>query len=133
MPAKVYTNKDYPLFYEYLQKYSYKKEFMDEVIARTFMNIPKIWASRAVEMYDLRYIFELMFKGYALNRDEIKDLNRHFYNHFYQKIRDCLDPDRSKTLSNIEKCSYLFSLKQDPRMKHNHRNSEDFIWISIYK
>ena len=49
------------------------------------------------------------------------------------KIKDCLDQDRAKTLAKIEKCSYLFSLKQNPKIKYNHRNSEDFIWISLYK
>ena len=130
---KVYANKDYPLFYEYLQKYTYTKEFMDEVIARVFMNIPKMRPSPVVEMYDLRYIFELMFKGYALNGSEIKDFNFHFYIHFYDKIKDCLDQDRKKTLEKIEKCSYLFSLKQNPKIKHNSRNSDDFIWISLNK
>ena len=130
---KIYVNQDYLSFYEYLYRYSYGESFMDQIIAKAFMNIPKIWPSPVVEMYDLRYIFELMCKGYALESEEIKNYNIHFYIHFYHKIKECLDSDRKKTIQNIEKDSYLFSLKQDPKIKSSSKNGSNFQWISIHK
>ena len=129
---KLYANKDYLLFYKYLNQYQYDKEFMSQLIARVFMNVPKFRPSPAVEMYDLRYIFELMFKGYALDKDQVKDYNVHLYIHFYHKIMDCLDVDRQKTIQKIEKSSYLFSLKQNPKI-NKIKNNTNFKWISIRK
>ena len=65
---KIYVNQDYLSFYEYLYRYSYGESFMDQIIAKAFMNIPKIWPSPVVEMYDLRYIFELIQNNFSLAR-----------------------------------------------------------------
>ena len=130
---KLYTNTDYLLFYDFLNRYQYEPEFIDEVIAKAFICVPKFWPSAVVEMYDLRFIFELMFQGYALNKEQIKNYNPHLYIHFYNKIRECLDSNRSKTLENIEQSSYLFSLRQNPRIKQTMKNGPNFTWISILK
>ena len=88
------------------------------IIAKSFINIPRIKPTSVIEMYDLRFIFELLYNGYCPSNDEIKRLNIHFYIHFYSKLKNCIIlNDRELTIKNIEKDSYLFSLKQKPRLK----------------
>ena len=90
------------------------------------MNIPIIKDSKAYGIYDLRYIFELLYAGYEIKTDDIKIYNVHFYIHFYDKIMKCIVyNNREKTIKNIEKCSYLTSLKQNPKFKKQKN------WISI--
>tara|TARA_Y100001970_G_C14143233_1_gene808372 strand:+ start:826 stop:1341 length:516 start_codon:yes stop_codon:yes gene_type:complete len=124
-----YINKDYLNFYKTLNENNYTTDiqFIDKVIAKTFMNIPTIRPSKVVEMYDLRFVFELIFNGYCPNDSDIKLYNVHFYIHFYQRIKQCIVNNRQVTINNIEKDSYLFSLKQNSKFK------DDSNWISIYK
>ena len=105
---------------------------MNKIIIKSFMNIPQVWNSSVSCMYDLRYIFELIYKGYGLETDDIKIYNLHFYIHFYKKIIDCIENDREKTIKNIEKCPYLFTLKQNPKFRTT-KNGLNFKWISIVK
>lgn len=124
-----YINKDYLNFYKTLNENNYINDiqFIDKVIAKTFMNIPTIRPSKVVEMYDLRFVFELIYNGYCPNDSDIKLYNVHFYIHFYQKIKQCIVNNRQLTINKIEKDSYLFSLKQNPKFKREKN------WISIYK
>ena len=127
---KSYANKDYINFYYTLKDNTYddhyEKIYMNEIIARCFMYIPNIWASQNCGVYDLRFIFELMFKGYDPGK-EVKRYNVHFYIHFYKRIKDCLSDSREETLAKIETDSYLFSLKQNPKFRTD-RNGKDFKW-----
>ena len=124
-----YVNNDYLKYYELLNNHDYKNDpdFINLVIVKAFMNIPKLQPSLVVEMYDLRYVFELIYNNYCLNDKDIRLYNIHFYIHFYKKIKHCIiNNDRKLTLSNIEKDSYLYSLKQN-----KFKNNKD--WISIQK
>jgi len=100
---------------------------MNKIIIKAFMNIPKIKPSLVVEMYDLRYIFELIYNNYNIKDEDIKRYNPHFYIHFYKKIKNCIiNNDRKLTLERIENDSYLYSLKQN-KFKNNKE------WITIQK
>ena len=124
-----YVNNDYLNYYNLLTNHNYKndQDFMNLITVKAFMNIPKLKPSLAVEMYDLRYVFELIYKNYCLNDKDIKRYNPHFYIHFYKKIKNCIVIDnRELTLSNINKDSYLYSLKQN-----KFKNNKD--WVSIQK
>lgn len=129
----LYANKDYVNFYHTLNDYKYEdyyeKIYMNKIIARCFMYIPNVWATQTCGMYDLRFIFELIFNGYDLEK-EVKKYNIHFYIHFYKRIKDCLSNSREKTLLEIEKDSYLFSLKRYPKFRTD-RNGENFQWHSL--
>ena len=129
-----YLNNDYENFYKYLNEYNYENEirFINKIIGRTFINIPRIKPTRIIEMYDLRFIFELLYNGYCPTKDEIKRLNIHFYIHFYSKIKDSIILNNRKlTIDNIEKDAYLFSLKQEPKIKEEIK--KEINWISIHK
>jgi len=126
----VYLNEDYLNFYTTLNKNNYSSDidFMNKLVIKSFMNIPTVKHSNICSMYDLRYIFELMFKGYGLETTDIKVYNIHFYIHFYKKIVDCISKDRMKTLSKLDKSPYLFSLKYSPNFKHVRNGGK---WISL--
>ena len=129
----LYANKDYINFYHTLNDYKYEdyyeKLYIDKIVARCFMYIPNVWATQTCGMYDLRFIFELIFNGYDPEK-EVKKYNIHFYIHFYKRIKDYLSDSREKTLLGLEKDSYLFSLKKHPKFRTD-RNGKNFQWHSL--
>lgn len=129
-----YLNNDYNQFYILLNNYNYSEEeqLMNKIIARAFMRIPNIEMSLVCSMYDLRFIFELMFHGYGRNKNEIKRIcSPHFYIHFYPKLNSLITCDRKETLDRIEKSPYLFSLKQKPSFTNSIKKRKNFKWDSI--
>jgi len=128
-----FLNQDYLQFYNCLNNYDYSDEitYMEKVIVRSFMTIPTVWASHSCGMYDLRFIFELMYKGYDIETDDIKIYNLHFYIHFYSRIKQCIANTRKETLSNIDKCAYLFSLRKNPKFRKTIKNGPEFEWVSL--
>ena len=128
-----YLNNDYLKFYECLNSNNYSRDiiFMGKVVIKSFMNIPTIWVRRSCSMYDLRFIFELMMKGYGLDTNDIKIYNLHFYIHFYSRIKKCIANTRKETLSNIDKCAYLFSLRKNPKFRKTSKNGPEFEWVSL--
>jgi len=133
-----YLNNDYLKFYEKLNNEFYFRDkcdfkFMNKVVARAFMNIPTVKSSRVCSMYDLRFIFELMYNGYGLDSDDIKIYNPECHYNYYSKIKMCIIRDnRDKTIENIEKCAYLFTLKQNPKFHESIEHVFDR-WISIHR
>jgi hypothetical protein len=129
-----HLNNDYLNFYNLLQSEDYSNDdsFMDRVILRAFMTVPIIEVSRVCSMYDLRFIFELMYKGYGLDPKEIKLISiTHFFVHFYNVILNCLTSSRKQTLKNISKSKFLFSLQRKPKFSESVRSKKEFIWDSI--
>jgi len=128
-----YLNNDYLKFYECLNSNNYSRDiiFMGKVVIKSFMNIPTIWVRRSCSMYDLRFIFELMMKGYGLDTNDIKIYNLHFYIHFYKRIINCIGDTRGETLVNIERCPYLFTLRRNPKFGDTSRNGVNFEWNSL--
>ena len=121
----LFINKDYLNFYKVLHENNYSDEYMNLIVVKAFMNIPTV-RYKVVDFYDLRYVFELMFLGYGLHSNNIKLYNIHFYIHFYHKIKKCLKENREDTLYEIEKSSYLFTLKQSS-------NKIGDSWVSLIK
>ena len=66
---------------------------------------------------DMRFIFELMYKGCILDQNIILKNNlekNHFYIHFYNDLLNCIIyNDRKKTIDNINKIPKLTSLKKN--------------------
>tara|TARA_Y100001958_G_C21171863_1_gene503484 strand:- start:154 stop:693 length:540 start_codon:yes stop_codon:yes gene_type:complete len=129
-----YLNNDYLNFYNLLKNENYSSDeyFMNRIILKAFMKIPILEVSKVCSMYDLRFIFELMFNGYGINSEEIKLISKpHFYVHFYNVILNCLNDSREKTLKNISNSKFLFSLQKHPKFSESIRSKKDFIWNSI--
>lgn len=129
-----YLNTDYTKFYEILNKYDYSQEekIIEKVIIRAFMRIPNIDMTLICSMYDLRFIFELMFKGFGRNKELIKNIcSPHFYIHFYGRLNSIISSDRKETITKIENSHYLFSLKQNPTFTNSVKKKKGFKWESL--
>ena len=105
---------------------------MGKVINRTVGNLPNIWKNNIASFYDMRYIFEIMYR-YELEDEVIKNLNIHFFIHFYKIIKSCIvRGERQITINNINKSSVLTSLKRDFKITENrHSNVIDSDWIYL--
>jgi transcriptional regulator with PAS, ATPase and Fis domain len=145
--VKKLLNTDYLEFYKYLNKYDYEMDFLNKLLINATEDIHTVWSQNVTkrciwsqnvsryESYDLRYIFELMYKGcilkdnietmyqgsiikvnitsYMVNK-HINNNTRNFYKNFYKHIlQSIVYNDRQATLFNIEHSSVMISaLKQ---------------------
>ena len=104
-----YLNNDYPKFYNLIKTVDYfsYNHFLDQVIAKAFMNIPIINASNTL----------------------VTNMKEAF--NFYNIILRCLTGDRQTTIKNIGKSKYLFSLQKNPKFCESIRSKKNFIWHSL--
>jgi hypothetical protein len=132
--VKKLLNTDYLEFYKYLNKYDYEMDFLNNLLIKATEDIHTVWSQYVSGTYDLRYIFELMYKGCIL-KDNIETMyqgsiikvnitsysdirvnndTRNFYKNFYKHIlQSIVYNDRQATLFNIEHSSVMLSaLKQ---------------------
>jgi|TARA_B100002051_G_scaffold159630_1_gene150896 hypothetical protein len=109
---KIYNiiNNDYVTFYKYLQKYTFTSNEYNDLLKISLKETPII--GRACGFYDMRFIFELMFinQNNLIHINEIRIINSHFFIHFYERLKNCICPDRAKTKENIIRSRYLHSL-----------------------
>ena len=106
-----WLHTNYDKFYNSLQMNIYSSDDINQLLKKSILNVQYISNNRSTE-YDIRYIFELLFKGgYTLSKYELKVLNPHLYIHFIQIILKYLSDDRSITLKKINKSKLLFSLQ----------------------
>jgi hypothetical protein len=120
---------------ELLDKYEYdsNSSFMDDVLEKTLLHIPTIWSNTTCGFYDMRYIFELMFR-FKFSENEIKRLNTHFFTHFYGRIEECIvKGDREKTLENINEKKMLRCLSYNFKIEKNNKNPFNFQWFYLKK
>jgi len=107
-------NNNYLQFYKLLNKYDYDMDYLNSLLIKAIEKILTVWGNRSCGFYDMRFIFELMYKGCI--PENIGNLNftaKHFYRLFYNNIKNCIVyNDRQTTLINIENSSNLLSLKR---------------------
>lgn len=111
----LFINNDYLIFYNYLKNNDYSINDLNDFIKISIRNIPIVYKNNICGFYDLKYIFELFYinQNNLLSDSEIKNINLHFYIHFYEKIKNILNNDRNICIQNIEKTKYLISLHQN--------------------
>ena len=104
-------NNDYLQFYKLLNKYDYDMDYLNSLLIKTTEKILTVWGNRSCGFYDMRFIFELMYKG-CIQSSYINHTAKHFYRYFYNDIKNCIVyNDRQITLINIENSKNLLSLK----------------------
>jgi hypothetical protein len=132
--VKKLLNTDYLEFYKYLNKYDYEMDYLNTLLINATEDIHTVWSQYVSGTYDLRYIFELMYKGCVL-KDNIETMyqgsiikvnitsysdrrvnndTRNIYKNFYKHIvQSIVYNDRHATLFNIEHSGVMLSaLKQ---------------------
>ena len=100
-------------------------DYLNNLLIKAIEKILTVWGNRSCGFYDMRFIFELMYKSCIIEQN-INNLNstaKHFYRFFYNNIKNCIVyNDRQTTLINIEKSSNLTSLKK----KFNYYKHDDY-------
>ena len=115
-------NNDYLQFYKLLNKYDYDMDYLNYLLIKATEKILTVWGNRSCGFYDMRFIFELMYKG-CIQSSYINHTAKHFYRHFYNNIKNCIVyNDRQTTLINIENSRNLLSLK----IKFNYYKHGDY-------
>lgn len=111
----LFINNDYLIFYNYLKNNYYSIDDLNDFIKISIRDIPTVYKNNICGFYDLKYIFELFYlnQNNLLLEDEIRNINLHFYIHFYHKLINILNNDRQKCIKNIEKTKYLISLHKN--------------------
>ena len=108
---KLLLKNNYEKFYYLLNKYNYGREFNNYLLNIAVSNIGCVWVDYHCGIYDLRYIFEIIFKESCINENIIKQKNFNFYLHFYKILKKCIIyNNRSATLININNENMLSSL-----------------------
>ena len=105
-------NNNYLQFYKLLNKYDYDMDYLNSLLIKAIEKILTVWGNRSCGFYDMRFIFELMYKG-CIQSSYINHTAKHFYRFFYNDIKECIVyNDRQATLINIENSKKLLSLKR---------------------
>ena len=64
-------NKDYDIFFELIRRYKYTVDELNEIGLIGVKTINIIWGSSLKGYYDLRYLFEIIYKGMDIKNEEI--------------------------------------------------------------
>ena len=97
-----HLNKDYKCFKEWMKRYTYTENELQEIGIVCISDIGAVWESPLYCYYDLRYIFELIYAGLDYNNKEIKDRIQHL-NLFLimTTIKKCISFNRFETIHKI--------------------------------
>ena len=124
---EIYLNNDYIKFYKLLNKYNYEEdiEYLNKILNLSVNNINNIWENDYMGYFDLRYIFELIYKfNDVIKYINIKNISLKY---LINILNSCIVKNRCKTIENIEK-SILSSLKNDFNPISKKNNIE---WIKL--
>ena len=129
-----YLNNNYIKFYKLLNKYNYNedKKYLEKILNLSVKNINTVWRNDNNGYYDLRYLFELIYKYLEIiNYLKLNGTYNH-NNHIIVKIINtiilCIKSTRKETLNEINNNSWLLSLKNDfnPNSTKNKK-----LWINL--
>ena len=97
-----HLNKDYKCFKEWMKRYTYTENELQEIGIVCISDIGTVWESPLTCYYDIRYIFELIYAGLDYNNKEIKDRIQHL-NLFLimTTIKKCISFNRFETIHKI--------------------------------
>ena len=119
-----YLYRDYISFYNYLNKYHFNIIDIDHLMFLSIKNIKLVYKYNRFSFYDMRYLFELLYKyDYRLSDTIIKELNIHFYIHFYNHLISVIDKDKKITKKNINKNKIIIQLHSDFKAYYKDSNT----------
>lgn len=97
-----YLNKDYRFFKEWMKRYTYTENELEEIGILCISDIRTVWESPLYCYYDIRYLFELIYAGLDYHNKEIKDRIQQM-NLFLimTTIKKCISFNRFETIHKI--------------------------------
>ena len=129
-----YINEDYKLFYRCIRRYNYTGNDMIKLSHRAIHEIKIIWGSCMTGSYDLRYLFELIYKGADTKKIDLSgSVKLETLSMMIKAIQNSKSFNRFETIKNINdqpilrSLHYSFKPDIDKRLKRFHGN----VWIYI--
>lgn len=123
-------NKDYDIFFEFIRRYKYTVDELNEIGLIGVKTINIIWGSSLKGYYDLRYLFEIIYKGMDIKNEEIvKNIKDERILLMIKEIYNCKSFSRYETQLNVNKKPLLTSL----HVSFTPQNKDDLFYIERNK
>lgn len=101
---------DYRLFKMCFQRYTYTEEEIQDIGITAVKGIGSVWDISERGYYDLRYLFELIYRGLNIDEDIIQNTKYSNLPIIMKKIKQCISFTRSETIHKVNNEVMLYSL-----------------------
>jgi len=101
---------DYRLFKMCFQRYTYTEEEIQELGITAVKGVGSVWDGGHCGYYDLRYLFELIYRGLNIDKGIIQNTKYSNLQIIMKKIKQCLSFTRSETIHKVNNEVMLYSL-----------------------
>ena len=93
-----------------LQKYTYTEEEIQGIGITAVKGVGSVWDGGNCGYYDLRYLFELIYRGLNIDEDIIQNTKYSNLPIIMKKIKQCISFTRSETIHKVNNEVMLYSL-----------------------
>ena len=104
------VNNDYQLFKRCFQRFAYTEEEIQEIGVTAVKGVNSVWDISERGYYDLRYLFELIYRGLNIDKEIIQNTKYSNLQIIMKKIKQCLSFTRSETIHKVNNEVMLYSL-----------------------
>ena len=101
---------DYRLFKMCFQRFTYREEEIQRMGVTAVKGIGTVWDISERGYYDLRFLFELIYRGLNIDEDIIQNTKYSNLPIIMKKIKQCISFTRSETIHKVNNEVMLYSL-----------------------
>ena len=113
-----YINDDYNRFYSLLNMYKYEVDEISQMGLQSIMNMKTIMTNNDKIYYDLRYLFELVNKGFTVTTEfNNSSLDKKVILIMIKAMKRCISFSRNETIMKIYNEPILYSLRRNINIK----------------
>lgn len=121
-----YINDDYKRFYALLNMYKYEFDEISQMGLQSIMNMKTIITDNDKIYYDLRYLFELVNKGFIVTTElDNSSLDKRIILIMIKAMKRCISFNRFETIMKIYNEPILYSLRRNI----NVQRPKDFLFL----
>lgn len=121
-----YINYDYKRFYALLNMYKYDVDEITQIGLQSIMNMRTIMTDNNKIYYDLRYLFELVNKGFIVTTElDNTGLDKKVILIMFKAMKRCISFSRYETIMKIYNEPILYSLRRNIQIKQ----PKDFLFL----
>lgn len=125
-----FLNNDYKLFNRCIQRYSYNEREITTLFTNGIDGINIIWGTTMTGSYDLRYLFELIYKGVDIRSVDLSgSVKEETLKMMVQAMKRSKSFSRSETKKNINEEPILRSLHNSFKPDLTKTTRERWIYI----
>ena len=122
-----YINYDYKRFYGLLNMYKYDVNEITKMGITSMANMETIMTDNDKIYYDLRYLFELVNKGFNYTDNNYKNSDKKVILIMIKAMKRCISFSRFETIMKIYNEPILYSLRRNINVKR----PKDFLILKI--